>query len=223
MNSIIHSFGQDKPQIINPTGGIKNIIFDFGDIFINLDKIRAIKSTLELFELSELTPEMIQINMNYEKGEITTEAFIKYYTTAYPNISKTKIIESWNCMLLDFPLHRLEFIKKVSKKYHCFLLSNTNELHIDWIKNDWGMELYNEFKNCFEQFYLSHEMNMRKPDANIYEFVLNENNLIASETLFIDDTKDNTDTTTKLGIHSWNLIPEEEEITDLFEVKKALF
>jgi len=216
-------FDQDKSKIINPTGGIKNIIFDFGDIFINLDKIGAIKSALELFELSKLTPEIIQINMNYEKGEITTEAFIKYYTTANPNISKTKIIESWNHMLLDFPLHRLDFIKQVSKNYRCFLLSNTNELHINWIKNDWGIKLYNEFKNCFEQFYLSHEMNMRKPDANIYEFVLNENNLIASETLFIDDTKENTDTTTKLGIHSWNLIPGEEEITDLFEVQKALF
>jgi len=223
MNSTKHFSGQSKPQIIKPTGGIKNIIFDFGDIFINLDKIGAMSKALELFEVKEFTPQMIQVNMDYEKGLITTEAFIKFYTTAYPNISKTKIIESWNCMLLDFPLHRLDFIKRVSKKYRCFLSSNTNELHIDWIKNDWGMELYNDFKNCFEQFYLSHEMNMRKPDANIYEFVLNENNLIASETLFIDDTEENTDTSTALGIHSWNLIPGKEEIIDLFNIKTALF
>ncbi len=216
-------FNQDKSKIIKPTSGIKNIIFDFGDIFINLDKIGAINSALELFEVSELTQEMIQINMDYEKGLITTEAFIKFYTTAYPYISKEKIIESWNCMLLDFPLHRLDFIKQVSKKYRCFLLSNTNEMHIDWIKNDWGMELYNEFKNCFEQFYLSHEMNMRKPDVNIYEFVLKENNLIAAETLFIDDTKENTHASSTLGIHSWNLIPGKEEIIDLFNIKTALF
>lgn len=202
---------------------IKNIIFDFGDIFINLDKVGAVKNALELFEVSELTPEMIQVNMDYEKGLITTKAFITFYTTAFPSISKAKIMESWNCILLDFPLHRLDFIKKISKKYRCFLLSNTNEMHIDWIKNDWGMELYNEFKNCFEQFYLSHEMNMRKPDANIYEFVLKENNLIASETLFIDDTKENTDTSTALGIHSWNLIPGKQEIKDLFNIKTALF
>ena len=223
MNSTTHSFEQDKTQIIIPTGGIKNIIFDFGDIFINLDKIGAMKIALEMFKVPELTPEMIQVNMNYEKGLITTEAFIEFYTAAYPYISKEKIIESWNSILLNFPLQRLDFIKQVSKKYRCFLLSNTNEMHIDWIKNDWGMELYNEFKNCFEQFYLSHEMNMRKPDANIYEFVLNENNLIASETLFIDDTKENTDTSTNLGIHSWNLIPGKEEITELFSIKKALF
>lgn len=223
MSSITHFSGQNEPKIIKSTGGIKNIIFDFGDIFINLDKVGAIKSALKTFELSELTPKMIQVNMDYETGLITTDTFIKFYTNAYPNVSKTKIIESWNCMLLDFPLHRLDFIKQVSKKYRCFLLSNTNELHIDWIKNDWGMELYKEFKNCFEQFYLSHEINMRKPDANIYEFVLSENNLIASETLFIDDTKENTDASTTLGIHSWNLIPGKEEIIDLLNIKTALF
>ena len=223
MSTTIPFFGQDNSQINKSTDVIKNIIFDFGDIFINLDKIGAMKSALELFAIKELTPEMIQVNMNYEKGIITTESFINFYTAAYPYISKAKKIESWNSMLLDFPSHRLDFIKQVSKKYRCFLLSNTNEMHIDWIKNDWGMELYNEFKNCFEQFYLSHEMNMRKPDANIYEFVLNENNLVPSETLFIDDTKENTDTTTKLGIHSWNLIPGKEEITELFNIKKTLF
>ena len=202
---------------------IENIIFDFGDIFINLDKIGAMSKTIELFEIKELTPEMIQVNMDYEKGEITTESFLTFYTNAYPNISKTEIIGTWNSMLLDFPLHRLDFIKQVSKQYRCFLLSNTNEMHIDWIKKDWGMELYNEFKNSFEQFYLSHEINMRKPDADIYEFVLNENNLIASETLFIDDTKENTDTTTALGIHSWNLIPGKEDVIDLFNIKTDLF
>jgi len=223
MNSTTTFFNQNDSKIIKPIGGIKNIIFDFGDIFINLDKTGAIKSALDLFDISELTPEMILINMEYEKGLISTDAFIKFYTTAYPRISKKKIIDTWNCMLLDFPLHRLNFIKETSEKYRCFLLSNTNEMHIDWIKNDWGLVLYNEFKNCFEQFYLSHEMNMRKPDANIYEFVLDENSLIATETLFIDDTKENTDSSTALGIHSWNLTPGKEDVVDLFKIKNTLF
>lgn len=202
---------------------IKNIIFDFGDIFINLDKTGAMTAALELFELPELTQEMQQTNMAYEKGLISSEDFLEFYTTTFPNISKKNIIEAWNCILLNFPLHRLDFIKKISTQYRCFLLSNTNEMHIDWIKNDWGMDLYNDFKNCFEKFYLSHEMKMRKPDANIYEFVLQQHNLIANETLFIDDTKENTDTTSKLGIHSWNLTPIKEDITELFTLKKHLF
>lgn len=202
---------------------VKNIIFDFGDIFINLDKVGAMATALKQFDIPELTSEMVQINMDYEKGLITTEAFINFYSTAYPEIPKFKIIEAWNCILLDFPLFRLDFIKKISKNYRCFLLSNTNEMHIEWIKNDWGMELYNEFKNCFEVFYLSHEMNMRKPDAEIYNFVLQQHQLVPEETLFIDDTKENTDTTSMLDMHSWNLTPGKEDIVDLLTLKKDLF
>ena len=202
---------------------IKNIIFDFGDIFINLDKVGAMTTALELFDIPELTPEMLETNMKYEKGLITTNEFIEFYTSSFPRISKKDIINAWNCILLDFPHYRLDFIKKIKSQYRCFLLSNTNEMHINWIKNDWGMELYNEFKNCFEEFYLSHEMNMRKPDTNIYEFVLQQHNLNASETLFIDDTSENTDTSAKLGIHSWNLIPMKEDITNLFNLKTELF
>ncbi len=202
---------------------IKNIIFDFGDIFINLDKVGAMTTTLELFNVSELTPEMLQTNINYEKGLISTEKFIEFYTTTFPHISEKAICNAWNSILLDFPKHRLEFIKKISYQYRCFLLSNTNEMHIQWIKNDWGMTLYKEFKECFEEFYLSHEMNMRKPNADIYKFVLQKHYLKPEETLFIDDTKENTDTTTSLGIHSWNLTPGVEDITELFIIKNHLF
>ena len=202
---------------------IKNIIFDFGDIFINLDKVGALTRALELFKVTELTPEMLQTNIDYEKGLISTEKFIDFYTTTFPHVSKKNICDAWNCILLDFPRHRLEFIKRINSQYRCFLLSNTNEMHINWIKNDWGMELYTEFKTCFEAFYLSHEMNMRKPNANIYEFVLEKHQLKPAETLFIDDTKENTDTTTKLGIHSWNLTPGKEDVSELLTIKSHLF
>ena len=92
------------------------------------------------------------------------------------------------------------------------MLSNTNDLHISSVQNCLGTDFYNEFKNSFEQFYLSHEINFRKPDSEIYEFVLNENNLIADETLFVDDLKENTDAANTLGIHTWNLIPGQEDV-----------
>ena len=202
---------------------IKNIIFDFGDIFINLDKNGVLKNTLNVFNITHLSNEMVQVNMKYEKGIISTKEFIAYYKNTFPFVKEEKIIKTWNSILLNFPLHRLEFIKNISKNHRCFLLSNTNELHIEWIKNDWGLNLYNDFKDCFEEFYLSHEIKMRKPDKEIYEFVLNKNNLKASETLFIDDTKENTDASSLLGIHSWNLIPVKEDIVDMYNIKSDLF
>ncbi len=201
---------------------IKNIIFDFGDIFINLDKQATYKEMAKL-GVTDISKEMIEVYHQYEKGLISTKEFVDFYYQKF-DIKKEDLVRSWNAILLDFPKERFVFLKELaaSKKYRLFLLSNTNSLHISWIQNDWGMELYNEFKNCFEQFYVSHEINLRKPDANIYKFVLNENNLIAEETLFVDDLKENTDVAKLLGVHVWNLIPDKEDVVDLLNRKEFL-
>lgn len=201
---------------------IKNIIFDFGDIFINLDK-QATYEAMAALGVAEISDEMIHVSHQYEKGLITTENFIEFFHDRF-HIPKIDLINAWNAVLLDFPERRLEFLKEISasKKYRLFLLSNTNDLHIKWVQHSLGDKFYNEFKNCFEQFYLSHEINFRKPDSEIYEFVLNENNLIAEETLFVDDLEENTEEAHKLGIHVWNLIPGKEEVTSLFTKNKFL-
>jgi FMN phosphatase YigB (HAD superfamily) len=199
---------------------IKNIIFDFGDIFINLDKAATYKEMAKL-GVTAITEEMIGVYHQYEKGLMSTDDFINFYHDKF-GIKKTDLVNAWNAILLDFPKRRLTFLKEIaaSKKYRLFLLSNTNDLHIRWVVDSLGKEFYNEFKNSFEQFYLSHEINFRKPDLEIYEFVLNENNLIANETLFVDDLKENTDSARTLGIHVWNLIPEKEDVTELFAKHK---
>ncbi|AUC86595.1 haloacid dehalogenase [Polaribacter sp. ALD11] len=195
---------------------IKNIVFDFGDIFINLDKKRFAEELQKLGVFQE-SEEMLPILHEYEKGLVSTKDFIIFFEGKL-NIPSEKLIAAWNSILLDFPEKRLKFIQDLaeSKKYRLFLLSNTNDLHISWIKNDWGMELFDAFKVCFEQFYLSHEVNFRKPNNNIYEFVLKSNNLIAEETLFIDDTKENTEAAKSLGIQVWHLIPGKDDVLELF-------
>lgn len=200
---------------------IKNIIFDYGDVFINLDKAATIR---ELYQLGvkEVTEEMLEIAKAYEMGQISSREFINAFTNLHPHISGVQFVDAWNAILKDFPLHRLEFIKELnaSGKYRLFLLSNTNDLHISWIQDDWQEQLYSEFKGQFEQFYLSHEIELRKPNKDIFEFVLNENKLKPEETYFIDDTKENTDAAQELGIHVWNIDPETEDVVDLLARKE---
>ena len=195
---------------------IKNIVFDFGDIFINLDK-KLFAKELQKLGVSQDSKEITPVLEQYEMGLISTEAFLTFFREKF-NISSDTLVGVWNSILLDFPKKRLKFIQELAeiKKYRLFLLSNTNKMHISWIQNNWEMKLYNEFKNCFEKFYLSHEINLRKPNNNIYEFVLEANKLIPEETLFIDDTKENTDAAKLLGMYVWNLIPGKEEVVELF-------
>lgn len=200
---------------------IKNLIFDFGDVFINLDK-PATFLELQKLGVEEVTDEMLEIAKVYEVGGLSTEEFVNAFTKLYPQVSEQQFIDAWNAILKDFPIHRMDFIKelKVSQKYRLFLLSNTNDLHISWIQRDWQQELYSEFKDQFERFYLSHEINLRKPNKDIFEFVLNENALKPEETLFIDDTQENTDTAKDLGMHVWKLEPATEDVVDLLARKE---
>lgn len=202
---------------------IKNIIFDFGDIFINLDK-QATYRELKKLGVPHISDEMTIVARQYEKGIISTQEFTNFFSSQL-GISVSELIVAWNSILLNFPRERFLFLKELyeSKKYRLFLLSNTNELHMSWIQQNWGFNKYMEFKNCFEKFYLSHEINLRKPNKEIYEFALKENNLIAEETLFIDDLEENTAAASALGVHVWNLIPNQEDVSQLFIKKQYLF
>jgi putative hydrolase of the HAD superfamily len=202
---------------------IKTLIFDFGDVFINLDKQGAMQNALEVFKLETFEADMIKTNELYEVGEISTSEFIAFYKSKFPNLSEIDLIEAWNYIIKDFPKHRLDFIKELAlqKKYKLILLSNTNDMHIDFVKET--VPFFEEFKACFDVFYLSQEIHYRKPNSDIFDFVLKENNLKANECLFIDDTKDNTDTAEKMGFYTWNIDETKEDVVSLFEIKKELF
>ncbi|MBT8257922.1 MAG: HAD family phosphatase [Bacteroidia bacterium] len=196
---------------------LKAIIFDFGDIFINLDKSGAMNRALELFNIEGIDSDMISINASYEKGEITTEQFKEYYRKRFSLIDEADLIDTWNCIIKDFPKYRLDFLRDLRQETDLsfMLLSNTNELHIQYVKD--RVPFFNEFKNHFNQFYLSHEIQRRKPESEIYNWVLEQNDLKASECLFIDDTTENTEAAKSLGFQTWNLDPSCQDIIELKE------
>ena len=196
---------------------ISTIIFDFGDVFINLDK-PAIERELVKVGVETITADMYQIALQYEKGLISTEDFVTAFTTKYPRISAEQFKKAWNEIILDFPEYRLKFIEKLStnKSYKLLLLSNTNALHIEQVIKNMTFSRYERFKKCFDQFYLSHELQLRKPDVSIFKYILDKNQLIAEHCLFIDDTKENTEAAAQLGIHTWNNDPLKDDVIDLF-------
>jgi len=204
---------------------INTIIFDFGDVFINLDKPAIERELIKLGIPKAFSLDMYHIASEYEKGFISTEELLSHLNKKFPDISTIEFIKAWNSIILDFPEHRLKFIEELSQEnnYHLILLSNTNDLHIEQVIKNMSLSRYERFKNCFDKFYLSQEIHLSKPSPSIYEFVLNENHLNPTECLFIDDLKENTDAASELGINSWNLIPEKEDVIDLFTIKKKLF
>jgi FMN phosphatase YigB (HAD superfamily) len=197
---------------------INTIIFDFGDIFINLDK-QATMDALQKLGLSEWNEDLDHLNTQFETGQISRENFLFGIQKHVPNASINEILEAWNAILLDFPLYRLEFLQMLSKKYRLFLLSNTDSIHIETFEQKNGISFYSDFYQCFEKVYFSFEVEMRKPNPEIFNYLANKHDLAPKRTLFIDDKKENTDAALALGFQVWNLQVGKEDIVDLFDKK----
>lgn len=196
---------------------INTIIFDFGDVFINLEKEKSINEFKKL-GLEGPNPELLKYNEDFELGRITEEQFLEGFKKTLPNASIDEIKAAWNSLIGDFPLYRLEFLQLLSTKYRLFLLTNTDIIHMENFENQVGMSFASDFYRCFEKVYYSHEMGMRKPDEAIFNFILKKHDLSPRRTLFVDDKKENTDAAAALGINVWNLQPD-EDVVNLFEKK----
>jgi putative hydrolase of the HAD superfamily len=197
---------------------IDTIIFDFGDVFINTDK-EASLSALKKLGLVSWNDELEQLNQQFEKGKITEVQFMIGMKKLIPNASIDEIREAWNSVLLDFPLHRLEFLERLGMKYRLFLLSNTDEIHINKFEHKVGITFAREFYQCFEKVYFSFEIGMRKPEPEVFNYIIKKHDLSMKRTLFIDDKKENTDIAQSLGMHVWNLQVGKEDVSELFDKK----
>lgn len=202
---------------------IKNIVFDFGGVLLDLHYERTFEALSDLMGVAldrqDIPEELATAFTKYEKGLLQTETFMwNIQKHAAKQITEPhKIIKAWNAMLLGWNADRLPWLLRLKEQYRTFILSNTNELHIQWVRKDLkakhGLE---DFESTyFEHVYYSHDMGMRKPDAVIYEAVLAERNLVAGETLFIDDTYENVLAAQSVGIRAIHHDPSLEIIDQL--------
>lgn len=190
---------------------IKNIIFDLGGVILDID-FRRTEKAFELMGLKNFSHHISQHHItdffeNYETGKIDDAEFVSGISKLIGiPVEDGKIIDAWNALLLDFVPERIALLKRIKTKYRTFLLSNTNSIH----HKEFQQRLFNNFgvylEDLFEKAYYSHAVKLRKPGADIFNLVLKENNLVASETLFIDDTESNFGEAKKLGIQIHHLV-----------------
>ncbi|WP_306353840.1 HAD family hydrolase [Flavobacterium sp. '19STA2R22 D10 B1'] len=197
---------------------INTIIFDFGNIFINIDAEISLRA-LQKLGLPAWSNELDELNHRFEKGKMNSEQFLIALQKHIPDASIDTIKSAWNQCVLEFPLARLEFLQKIASQYRLFLLTNTDSIHIEAFENQVGPSFYSDFYQCFEKVYYSFEIRARKPEPEAFNFIIQKHELSPKRTLFVDDTKKNTDVAQSLGLHVWNLNPATDDVTELFEKK----
>jgi len=204
---------------------IKNIIFDLGGVIINLSVDATVRrfSKLTGLPVEVLNQKLLKSSLfkEHEKGTLSDDEFRESIrTTLNVRCSDNEIDDCWNEMLLDIPSERIDLITQLKKRFRLFLLSNTNEIHRQrFTKTLSELKGNPTFENLFEKVYYSHHLSMRKPEREIYDHVLNENNLIAEQTLFLDDNLDNLEGAATVGIKTFH-VQHPDSIFSLFEFRK---
>ena len=191
-----------------------------GGVLINLDKNRCIAAFNKIgFNDVELYIDKYIQNglfLSYEKGEIDTNVFLENIQQHIgKQVDFTEITIAWCAILLDIPPYKLTLLRMLRKKYRTFMLSNTNAIHFERITQDYFEKDGYSIPHYFEKCYLSYQMNCVKPHNQIYLTMLHDAQILASETLFIDDSVENIESAKKLGFQTY-LAQEQEDFSHLF-------
>jgi putative hydrolase of the HAD superfamily len=203
---------------------ITTIIFDLGGVIIDLDVSRTINRfsalsgfpTEKVKELYKTQPVFHEL----EKGLITDEDFRQAVRSLFnaDSVSDISIDDAWNAMLLSIPLQRLNLLRKLKDRYRVMILSNTNCIHVRDIHDRIlpAIAGVTSFDSFVHKVYYSCDLKMRKPDSEIYQFVLDDYNLRPGETIFLDDNTDNVMGAERLGINVKH-IPDANVLYELFD------
>ncbi len=204
-----------KPQKVH------SLLFDLGNVIIDLDIPRTHEKLKSLLRKDADKNILDKVFIDYECGRVSTDIFINTLLgQSHHHVQALDIIEAWNSMLIGIPPHRLEMLLQLRDHFNVYLLSNSNELHIEWVhKYLRKKHQVDEFENTyFDNAYYSHLVGDRKPLPSIFKHVIDETFLTPSLTLYIDDLAENIQAGSKLGFQTY-LVKEGEDISEYLKAE----
>ncbi len=199
---------------------ITHLIFDLGGVLLDLDMPRSMASFKALeADMSTLLQPVSRTSADgkasatlcdglvacgvmdsYQTGDVSTESFLsEIQGHCRPGTTVEQVLQAWNDCILSIPEYKLDYLRELrSRGYQVHLLSNTNEAH--WLRI--AEDCFNGHpEEYFDHLFLSQEMHMAKPNADIFQAVLFRLQASPEECLFLDDTQANVDAASALGYH----------------------
>lgn len=200
--------------------GIKNLLFDFGGVIVNINKENAVKRFKEIGvdNIEEYLGEFRQkgIFLDIEEGSITKEDFhdaLRQLTGK--DISDEDIDSGWLAFLDGIPQYKFDLLKELRKKYNVYLLSNTNPIIMEWAHSDDFCSTGETLSDFFDQTFMSYKIGHTKPMKESFDAVIAAG-IDPKETLFLDDGQSNLDAAEKFGFKTY-LVDQNENLRKVFE------
>lgn len=181
---------------------IRLLLFDLGGVLYNIEHARTKNALHQVslntecnigFSLEHADP----VFARYDAGKITTTDFIHTLRKEYSlQATDDEVLNAWNAMLLGLYPDSLTFISALCDTIPIALLSNINACHHECIADECS-SLFAKFHHVF----LSYELGMKKPDPEIFRFVMDQTGYAPHHILFLDDTPINCEIAQSLGMH----------------------
>ncbi len=208
---------------------IRNILFDFGNVLIDININATHDALLKIEGLDNQKLEhLFSVNRfhdKFERGELFEDSFFNAVQRCYKPVPDIyEVFKAWNAMLVGIPSSHLANLEALRKKYKTYLFSNTNTTHMRWVHHHLSaIHGINDFESrYFDKAYYSHLIGYRKPEPKGFEFILKDAGIIAKETLFIDDIQLNTEAAAQLGFTVYHHDPSHDIFDILPEVINSL-
>ena len=209
---------------------IKNVIFDFGGVLLDLRPDRCIQEfkKIGIPEIEQMLSMAHQQGVldDMEQGKLTLEQFcdamraahtgqflhedkirrmIPFMKGGYPIPAPTnrQIVQAYCSMADGVPPYRLDFVRQLQREgFHVSALSNTNLVHWGYCRR-YFIEAGYVPEELFEHLWLSCELRMVKPNPEIFRIILQQSGYNPDETLFVDDNQGNCQAAEAFGIHTF--------------------
>ena len=184
--------------------GIKNLLFDQGGVIVDIERDRCLE---ELRRLGMEAPERFvglykQDGPFFalENGDITLDEFHDALRPLMPSgVTNEQMDYAFSSFIVGIPLHRLQALRQLRKRYKTYILSNTNPLMFEGViaRNfaQEGLDV-NAYFDGVTVSYLAHS---NKPDRKIFDYAIATMGIVPEETLFFDDGQENLDAASRLG------------------------
>lgn len=176
-------------------------IFDMGNVIIDIDfkRVLSVWSNLSGKPLSELSSDFIygETFKQHECGKISDVEFAEAINDELGmSLSFDEFAEGWQAIFISVRPEVIDIMNRLREQGHrVVVLSNTNRLHQDY----WPQH-YPEIAASADFLYLSQDLGLRKPDPDIYQYVLETEEFEPQDVVFFDDVRENVDAATELGI-----------------------
>ena len=189
---------------------IRNLIFDLGNVILNIDtklsEIAFAQYGMNDFEKLYTLASQNELFDRLEVGSITENEFYDEFRRVTDCKLDNKTLEQcWDALIMDFPSARIEMLKRLKNegKYRTFILSNTNIIHYRFytalLKRTRGVD---GLESLVEHAYFSHEIGLKKPNRDIFDYVVEHSHIKPEESIFIDDNEANIKAANALGFNT---------------------